>query len=234
MTSGPIYRGTSFWEPRPPAERQNPVWDVARSRIVAALRSCFNFLALNLVLVMACLAVFTVPAALNAATVALDRWRIDGEDRVVREFVAAFRCRAFWPTSVATGVPGVAAAIAVEEVHYFARGGALINWICLGFGASALAISIASGGYALLICARQPSLPVTDVWALSVRLGLKNLFISGPLFVLAWGAAVFAGILDPALLLIGLPLALVASLRWSADRGLVRSGLARSSGQASG
>jgi len=63
----------------------------AMKRIVAALRAVFNFLVLNVVLVMACLPVVTVPLACQAATISLERWRAAGEDRVVREFIAALR-----------------------------------------------------------------------------------------------------------------------------------------------
>ena len=54
---------------------------------MAALAALFNFLALNLALLIFSLPVITLPAAVSAATQALDQWRRDGEDQVVREFL---------------------------------------------------------------------------------------------------------------------------------------------------
>ncbi|MGO9178983.1 MAG: hypothetical protein ACLQHS_06890, partial [Candidatus Limnocylindrales bacterium] len=100
-------------------------------RIMAALRAVFNFLELNLVLVVACLPVVTVPLACQAATVSLERWRAAGEDRVVREFVAALRSRPPLRTTLSAGMSFAVAAIAVEEVHYFLRGGTAGDWVSL-------------------------------------------------------------------------------------------------------
>jgi hypothetical protein len=72
---------------------------------MAALATLFNFLALNLALLIASLPIVTLPAAVSAATVALDRWRGEGEDRVIREFISALRSRPFLPTTAAAGVP---------------------------------------------------------------------------------------------------------------------------------
>jgi hypothetical protein len=48
-------------------------FNTAGTRIAAALTTLFNFLALNLALVIASLPIVTAPAAVNAAIVALDR-----------------------------------------------------------------------------------------------------------------------------------------------------------------
>ena len=87
------------------------------SWIMAALATLFNFLALNLALLIASLPVVTLPAAVNAATVALDRWRGEGEDRVVREFIIALRSRPFLPTTIIAGIPLAAVAIGVAEAR---------------------------------------------------------------------------------------------------------------------
>ena len=60
---------------------------IFRSRIMVALGSLFNFLLLNLALLITSLPVVTLPLAVVATWTALDRWRCDGEDRVVREFL---------------------------------------------------------------------------------------------------------------------------------------------------
>ena len=204
-----------------------PLGDAVRHKVVALLRACFNFLALNLALVIASVFVITLPAALGAAAVALDRWRLDGEERVVREFLRALRQGSWARASMAIGGPLAMIVIAAEEVHFFAHGGAPVNWVCLGFGAAALLIGLSTTGYVVVMCSRQPSLAVADLWLLCLRLALQNMLITGPLFALEIGAATLLGLLDPALALIGLPLAFFALVRLTAGLGARRAGLAR-------
>src|SRR5581483_4784491 len=125
----------------------------SRLRVVAALELIFNLFALNFVLVLACLPVVTIPAAFQSAIVALDRWRDGGEDRVLREFVGALRSRQMLDTTLVTGTPFVATAIAWEEVHHFARGGTAIDSLCMGLGVAGLLLSVASLGYVLVLAA---------------------------------------------------------------------------------
>ena len=204
-----------------------PLGDAVRHKVVALLRACFNCLALNLALVIASVFVITLPVALNAAAVALDHWRVEGEDRVVREFVHALRQGCWGRATLAIGGPLAMIAIAAEEVHFFARGGAPVNWVCLGFGAAALLIGLSTTGYVVVMCSRQPSLAVADLWVLCLRLALQNVLIIGPLFALEIGAAALLGLLDPALALIGLPLAFLSLVRLTADLGARRAGFAR-------
>ena len=106
-------------------------------------------------LLVACLPVVTVPMALQAATVALERWRVSGEDRVVQEFLAALRSRPPLRTTVTVGTPLAVAVIAAEEVHFFSRGGSPGDWVSLGFGVAALLVALASIGYVLVLGARR-------------------------------------------------------------------------------
>ena len=103
------------------ASAENPVLVSLKDRVIGALIACFDFLALNLVLLVTCLLVVTVPTALQAAMVALERWRASGEDRVVREFLAALRSRPPLRTTVTVGTPLAVAMIAAEEVHFFSQ-----------------------------------------------------------------------------------------------------------------
>jgi hypothetical protein len=201
--------------------------ELSRSRVVAALSTYFNFVALSVALLVACLPVVTVPAALHAANVALERWRGDGEERVVREFLGTLRARDSLSATLTVGVPLLVAGTAGEEVHYFWRVGPGVGWLCLGFGAAALFTTLISLGYVLLMGARYPSLPAAELWTFSVRLALANILLTGPLFLLEMAIAVSLGLLDPALLLIGLPLALLAMLRVTADLGARRCGYPR-------
>ncbi len=194
-----------------------------RLRVMAVLSAIFNCLALNLALVVACIPVVTVPVAFQAAVVALERWRRDGEDRVVREFLAALRSRPFVGTTLSAGGPLVAAVIALEEVHFFSRGGTAVNWLCLGLGVDALLLALACFGFSLVLGARRPDLAPTDLWYLSVSLAVRNLLWASPLLIAEF--VVFALLLfaDPALALIGLPLVLLGLVRRTADPGIRRA-----------
>jgi hypothetical protein len=202
------------------AGAENPVFSSLKGSVVGALIACFDFLALNIVLLVACLPVVTVPVALQAATVALERWRVSGEDRVVREFLRALRSLPALRTTVKVGTPLAVAAVAAEEVHFFSRGGSPGDWVSLGFGAAALLVALASIGYVLLLGARQPLMAPSDVWNLSVCLTMRNLLTTGPLFVGEFVTAAFLLLLDPALALIGLPILLLQCLRLTAQLGL--------------
>ncbi|MGD0196987.1 MAG: hypothetical protein ABSC56_03620 [Solirubrobacteraceae bacterium] len=192
---------------------------------MAVLTTIFNCLALNLALLVACLPIVTVPAAFQAGIVALDRWRNEGEDRVVREFLAALRSRPFLHATMSAGVPFVGATVALEEVHFFSHGGAPVNWLCLGLGVDALLLSLATLGYSLVLGARRPDLEATDLWYVSVSLAARNLFWGSPLIVAAFAALALLLLADPALALIGLPLALLGLVRLAADPGIRRADL---------
>jgi hypothetical protein len=194
--------------------------------VVAALTAIFNLLALDLALVIVSLPVLTIPLALHAATKALGRWRSEGEDRVVREFLAALRSGRAWQTTIRVGVPVVAIGTAAEEVHYFAQGGGFLEWICLGFGASGLVLVLSSLGYVLVLGTHNPDSPASQLWALAITLAVRNLFTTGPLFLLEMTVATLAVLLDAPLLLLGLPVALLYSMRLTANFGLRRAGLA--------
>lgn len=201
-----------------------PVGVAARRSIIAGLGSAFNVLALNLVLLIAALPVITLPLAVNAASVALDRWRCEGEDRVVSEFLAALRSRPPLRTTLVLGLPLAAAALGVTEIRHFARGDGLITWSGLGLGLAALLITLTALGYLFLLAARHPAAAPVDLWSLCAQLAVRNLVITGPLFLLEIAAAVVLTLIDPPLLLLGLPVILLALLQRTARFGLRRAG----------
>ena len=204
------------------AGAENPVLVSLKGKVVGALTACFNFLVLNLVLLLACLPVVTVPVALQAATVALERWRVSGEDQVVRGFLVALRSRPPMRTTVAVGTPLAVAAVAAEEVHFFSRGGTPGDWVSLGFGIAALLIALTSIGYVLVLGARRPLMAPSDLWNISVSLAVRNLPITGPLFVAEFTATALLLLLDPVLALIGVPILLLQCLRLTAQLGVRR------------
>jgi hypothetical protein len=211
---------------------------ILRTRMMAALAALFNFLALNLALLVFSLPVITLPAAVSAATHALDRWRSDGEDQVVREFLIGFRAQ--WARqTVLVGVPLAAAALGVIEVRHFAGGEDADGRIALGFGTVALLVTVSALGYVFLLAARgveglegsvgSAGSAAAEFWTVCVRLAVRNLFVTGPLFLaVVAGAAVLAWI-DPPLLLLGLPVLALQLMRITANFGLRR--VSRSAGE---
>jgi hypothetical protein len=201
---------------------------IVRSRIMAALSSLFNFLTLNIVVLLISVPIVTIPVTAIAAWVALDRWRGAGEDRVVREFFIALRSRPVLRTTPVVAVPLAVIAAATEEVHYFAHGNNLEARACFGLGLASLVIASTAIGYVMLLVAKQSSLSAAEIWSISIRLALRNLFVTGPLFLVEIGAATFLTLLDPALVVIGLPIALLALMRRTAQFGLDKASPARS------
>jgi len=205
------------------AGQASPIRGVFGDRIMAALATGFNVLALNLALLIAALPIVTLPAAINAATVALDRWRDEGEDSVIREFISALRSRPFPRTTAVAGVPLAAVAVGVAEAHHFARGAGLPDRVGLGFVAVALLITLTALGYVFLLAARDPAARAADLWSLSARLAIRNLFVTGPLFLAEIAVVTIPAVIDPALLLLGLPLLLLQLMRVTAQFGLRRA-----------
>src|ERR1700677_2330168 len=210
------------------------------TRIMAALAALFNCLALNLALLVFSLPVITLPAAVSAATHALERWRRDGEDQVMREFVIGFRAR--WARqTVLVGVPRAAAALGVIEVRHFAAGAGAANRLALGFGTVALLVTASALGYVFLLAGRERSEleeledpggvegyalgTAAEFWTGCVLLGISNLLVTGPLFLIEIGGAAVLAWIDPPLLLLGLPLLALQLMRVTANFGLRRARL---------
>jgi hypothetical protein len=199
-----------------------PVTQMLGTRIAAALGTLFNVLVLNLVLLIAALPVVTIPAALGAASVALDRWRGEGEDRVVVEFVGALRSGRAARDTVVFGVPLAAIILGLAEAHHFARGTGIADRAGLGFVLGALLITLSGFGYVLHVAASDPGLPPADVWSLSARLAVRNLLVTGLLSVAELAVAAAAAVIDPGLLLLGLPLLLLYVIKRTAGLGIRR------------
>jgi hypothetical protein len=207
-----------------------PLASLSRPGVMAALASVFNFLVLNLALLIASLPVITLPIAVNAASAALDRWRGEGDDRVLREFCTALRSRPPLRTTVFVGVPLAAAALGVAEIRYFLRGyvqpgGGLVARAGLGLGFAALLITLTALGYVFLLAARGPSWPAAEFWSLCARLAVRNLLITGPLFLTEIAGATILTLIDPPLLLLGVPVLLLHLMRLTAQLGLRKAGL---------
>jgi hypothetical protein len=194
-------------------------------RVMAGLTTLFNVLALNLALVVAALPLITAPAAVSAASATLDRWRRDGEDRVVRQFIIEFRSRWSFRTLVGAGVPMALVVLGLAEIRHFAREATLTGRAGLVLGGGALLVTLAAFGYLFQLSGDQRGLAPVDLWSLSVRLALRNLLAAVPLSAVPIAGLTLLAARDPVVLLLGLPLLLLHWLKLIAQPGLRRAGL---------
>jgi hypothetical protein len=193
------------------------------TRLMAGLTTLFNVLALNLVLLVVSLPVITAPAAINAASAALDRWRRDGEDRVIREFLIALRAGSPVRVTVVLGVPLAVIGLGLAEARHFVRASAPADQVSLGICLAALLVTLTAAGYVIELA--TPTGPV-ETWSLAARLAVRNLAVTGPLFLAEIAAATTLTMIDPGLLLLGLPVALLYLTKRTARLGLRRVDLA--------
>ena len=89
--------------------------------------------------------------------------------------------------------------------------------------AAALLITLTALGYVFLLAAREPATPAADLWSRSARLAIRNLLVTGPLFLAEIALVTAATVIDPGLLLLGLPLLLLQLMRLTAQFGLRRA-----------
>jgi hypothetical protein len=136
-------------------------------------------------------------------------------------------------------VPLAAAVLGVIEVRHFSAGPGAANRLALGFGTVALLVTASALGYVFLLAAREwaeleglegsggaagPAVSTAaEFWTGCVRLGISNLLVTGPLFLVEIGGAAVLAWIDPPLLLLGLPLLALQLMRVTADFGLRRA-----------
>jgi hypothetical protein len=192
------------------------------TRLMAVLTVLFNALALNLAMIVACLPLITAPTAVSAASATLDRWARDGEDRVVRQFIVEFRAR--WSARVMLGVGGPLGAIVLggAEVRHFAREATLTGRAGLCLAGLALIITVAALGYVFQLSADDPGMRPADLWSVAARLALRNL-PAGVLSAIPAAGLTLLVARDPTVLLFGLPLFLLHTLKLLARPGLRRA-----------
>jgi hypothetical protein len=188
--------------------------------VMAALNTLFSLFALNVVLVLTALPVVTLPLALRAAAVAIYRWRTDGEDRMVREFLREFRAQPKRRPIVIIGIPLAAAVLALIEIRFSAHAGGAFGAISAGMGVAGLLLTLAGLGYLLMLGVRYPGLTPTNAWYAAIVLVMTNLVGSSVLLVVEFLMIGLLELRDPALTVIGLPLALLALVLISAERGI--------------
>jgi ABC-type maltose transport system permease subunit len=124
--------------------------------------------------------------------------------------------RFFLNTLLYAAVTIVGVCISSSLVAYgFAR----VRWP----GLAALVVTLTALGYVLLLVARSPWPSAAALWSLCVRLAVRNLLVTGPLFLIEIVGATLLALADPALVLIGLPIALVYVMRATAQYGFHRA-----------
>jgi hypothetical protein len=202
------------------------------TQLMAALTALFNALALNLVMIVASLPLITAPAAVSAASAALDRWARDGEDRVVRQFITEFRARLSAPVMLGVGGPLGAVVLGGAEVRHFAREATLTGRAGLCIACGALFITLAALGYVFQLSADEPGMRPVDLWSLATRLALRNLPVAGLLSAAPAAGLTLLAARDPAVLLLGLPLFLLHALKLLARPGLRRAAASTAPGTA--
>ena len=183
------------------------------TRVFAWLTTLFNALALNLVMIVASLPLITAPVAISAASAVLDQWRREGQDQVVRQFIAEFRARWSARVTLGAGVPLAALVLGAAEIRFFAPEATLTGRVGLGLGAAALLITLAALGYVFQLAADQPGLSPVELWSQSARLAVRNLLIAGPLCAVPIAGLVVLTVRDPFVLLLGLPIFLLHALK---------------------
>ena len=198
------------------------------TRLMAALTTLFNALALNLAMIAASLPLVSAPAAISAASATLDAWTRDGQDQVVRQFIAEFRAR--WSARVALGLGGPLGALVLgaAEVRHFARAATPAGRAGLCLAGGALLVTVAALGYLFQLSADEPGLRPADLWSRAARLALRNLPVAGGLSAVPVAGLTLLAARDPAVLLFGLPLFLLHALKLLARPGLRRAAVSAS------
>lgn len=194
------------------------------TRMAAGLGTLFNALALNLAMTVTSLPLITAPVAVSAASAALDRWRRDGEDRVIRQFIAEFRLRWSLRATAAAGVPMAAIVLGLAEVRHFAPLASAVGRAGLCLSAGALLITLAALGYLFQLTADRPGMPPVDLWSAAARLAVRNLLVAGPLSAIPIAGVAVLAARAPGVLLLGLPVFLLQALKLIARPGLRRAG----------
>jgi hypothetical protein len=208
----------------PVADREPvPVRPPRAVGIMAGLSTLFSLFALNVVVVLSALPLVSLPLAMQAAEVALDRWREDQEERMVREFLRAFRALPTGRTFIRVGVPIAVAAAALLEIRFFAITGGGAGAVGAGLGAAGLLLALAGLGYVLMLGVRQPNMRPTDAWYLAVALVATNLLGASALLVGEFALLGTLALLDPPLIVIGLPVAALVVVRMTAEHGIHRT-----------
>lgn len=198
---------------------------LGEASIASSLGTVFNLLVLNLAFLVTSLPIVTLPITMSAAVSVIDGWRRQGEDRLLKAYWAALTSRSSRRATPTVGLPLVAVLVALQEVRFFVGRATLMDQVCLGLGVGCLLVVGTGFGYILILSARRPGLPPTDVWVLSIRWAMRNIARTGWLFLVEIGVSVVLASADPSLCFLGLPILLLFALYNTGVFGLQRLGV---------
>jgi hypothetical protein len=193
--------------------------------VSAALAAVFNVLALNVILVVASLAVVTIPLAISAAFEAVYRWRTLGEDQVLRNFVLSFRCRPI-AKSLTVGPAMLLAMLGATESIYFMRYSGFIALVCVFIGITTSAISVSVVAYLFLFLTTSDA-GYRKLWRAAFIATGRTVVLTTPVFALSTCCAVVAGLAAPALAVVAVPVLLLWAWQRVATWGAHHLGLFR-------
>jgi hypothetical protein len=193
--------------------------------VSAALTAVFNVLALNVVLVVASLAVVTIPLAISAAFETVYRWRTLGEDQVLRNFVLSLRRRPI-AKSLTVGPATVVAMLGVTESVYFMRYSGFIALVCVFIGITTAAIAVSVVAYLCLFLTTSDA-GYRKLWRAAFIATGRTVVLTTPVFALSTCCAVVAGLAAPALAVVAVPVLLLWAWQRVAAWGAHHLGLFR-------
>jgi hypothetical protein len=205
--------------------KERPVRGALPGSVSAALAAVFNVLALNVLLVVTSLAVVTVPLAVSAAFEAVYRWRTLGDDLVLRNFARSLRYRPV-VKSLTVGPAVFVASLGGAESVYFMRYSGFIALVCVFIGITTSAISVSVVAYLCLFLTTSEA-GCRELWRAAFIATGRTAVRTTPVFALATGCAVLAGLASPALAVVAVPVLLLWTWQQVARWGAQHLGLFR-------
>jgi hypothetical protein len=191
--------------------------------VSAALAAVFNVLALNVALVVASLAVVTIPLAVGAAFEAVYRWRTLDDDQVLRNFGLALRRRPV-KKSLVIGPALLVAILGGAESAYFTHYSGFIALVCVLIGITTAAVAVSVTAYLCLFLATSDA-SGQELWRAACVAAGRTVALTTPVLALATAAAVVTGLAVPALAVVAVPVLLLWSWQRTAAWGARRLGL---------
>lgn len=193
--------------------------------VSAALAAVFNVLVLNVALVVASLAVITVPLAISAAFEAVCRWRALDDDQVLRNFTLALRRRPVMKSLVLA--PAVLVTVlGGAESAYFTGYSGFIALVCVLIGITTAAMAVSVAAYLCLFLVTSDA-GYRALWRAALVATGRTVALTTPVFALTTGGAVMAALAAPALAVVAAPVLLLWSWQRAATWGARRLGLFR-------
>jgi hypothetical protein len=205
--------------------KERPVRRAHPGSVSAALAAVFNVLALNVILVVASLAVVTIPLAISAAFEAVYRWRTLDEDQVLRNFVLSLRRRPV-AKSLIVGPAMLITILGGTESAYFTRYSGFIALVCVLIGVTTSAISVSVVAYLCLFLTTSDA-GYRELWRAAFIATGRTVVLTTPVFALATCCAVVAGLAAPALAVVAVPVLLLWAWQRTATWGAHHLGLFR-------